>query len=447
MIDPYITEAKNAKLLNVLGGLGQAVGNLAMKVGMAAGRYFPETAVRAVMSNIKVGCIEVETPDNGFWMLGDPAATERCRVRVKDKAMFENLVRYWDIGLGESYQAGHYEVDDLPAFLQIIVKNIAYLPGISGSVAASADVGREAGGNRDLHTQRANTKQGSQANIAYHYDLGNDLYSLFLDPTLAYSSAIYQAKSDTLQQAQVHKFDVLCRKLELKAGDHVLEIGSGWGGFAIHAAGRYGCKVTTITLSKEQKELADRRISDAGLSDRIEVRFQDYRDITGSYDKIVSIEMFEAVGHEWFGTFFAKCRAALKPEGLMAMQVITIPDNRFEAYKQGCDWIQKHIFPGCLLPSIHEMSLAIRDSGGLMIQHLENYDLHYARTLKDWRRNFLGRFDEVRALGYDERFIRTWDYYLAYCEASFRTRNLGLVQLVLSFPNNLSARGRNFPEE
>lgn len=444
MIDAPFPQAKNGKLLDALGGLGQAAGSLALK---AAGRFFPETAVRAVMSNIKVGCIEVETPDSGFWVLGDPASAERCRVRVRDKALFENLVRYWDVGLGESYQAGHYEVDNLPAFLQIIVKNIAYLPGISGSAASSSEVNREADGNKHLHAQRGNTKQGSQANIAYHYDLGNDLYSQFLDPTMAYSSAIYQSKSDTLQQAQVHKFDVLCRKLELKAGDHVLEIGSGWGGFAIHAAGRYGCKVTTITLSKEQKHLADGRIRAAGLSDRIEVRFQDYRDITGSYDKIVSIEMFEAVGHEWFGTFFAKCRAALKPEGLMAMQVITIPDNRFYAYKEGCDWIQKHIFPGCLLPSVHEMSLAIRDSGGLMIQHLENFDLHYARTLKDWRRNFLSRLEEVKGLGYDERFIRTWDYYLAYCEASFRTRNLGLVQMVLSFPNNLSARGRNFLEE
>jgi cyclopropane-fatty-acyl-phospholipid synthase len=399
------------------------------------------------MSNIKVGCIEVESLDSGLWVLGDPASDLRCRITVKDNALFENLVRFWDVGLGESYQAGHYDVDDLTTFLRIIVLNIPHLPGISGSTAKAPEVGSEAAENLELHRKRGNSLQGSRTNIAFHYDLSNELYALFLDPSMAYSSAIYDGPEDTLYDAQIRKFDLLCRKLELKPGDHVLEIGSGWGGFAIHAAGRYGCRVTTLTLSKAQKALAEQRIDDAGLSSRIEVRYQDYREITGSYDKIVSIEMFEAVGQEFFGTFFAKCRAALKPDGLMAMQVITMPDSRFEAYRTGCDWIQKHIFPGCLLPSVFEMSKAIRDSGGLMIQHLENFDLHYARTLKDWRRAFLANLDAVRALGFDERFIRTWEYYLAYCENSFRTRNLGLVQLVLSFPNNTAYRGANFLED
>ncbi|MDQ3002178.1 MAG: cyclopropane-fatty-acyl-phospholipid synthase family protein [Fibrobacterota bacterium] len=413
----------------------------------AAEKFFPELAVKTIMSNIRVGCIEVELPDSGFWMLGDPASADRCRVVVKDKALFENLVNFWDVGLGESYQAGHFEVDDLAALIRIIILNIPYLPGISGSTTSTREVGREIDRNRDLHVKRGNTLEGSRSNIAYHYDLSNDLYALFLDPTMAYSSAVYRGPGETLAQAQVNKFEVLCRKLELKPSDHLLEIGSGWGGFAIHAAGRYGCRVTTITLSKEQQVLAESRIREAGLSGKIEVHFQDYRDISGSFDKIVSIEMFEAVGHEYFGDFFAKCRAVLKPQGLMAMQVITIPDARFEAYKQGCDWIQKHIFPGCLLPSVHEMSLAIRDSGGLMIQHLENFDLHYARTLRDWRKAFLADTGRVRALGFDDRFIRTWEYYLAYCEASFRTRNLGLVQMVLSFPNNTAWRGPNFLED
>jgi cyclopropane-fatty-acyl-phospholipid synthase len=424
--------------------LSRAMESLTLK---AAGKFFPELAVKTVLSNIKVGCIEVELPDSGFWMLGDPASADRCRVIVKDKALFGNLVDFWDVGLGESYQAGHYEVDDLAAFIRIIVQNIPYLPGISGSGTSNREVGREAARNRDLHAERGNTPQGSRANIAYHYDLSNDLYALFLDPTMAYSSAVYRDSRDTLAQAQVNKFERICRKLELKPSDHLLEIGSGWGGFAIHAAGRHGCRVTTITLSKEQRTLAEARIRQAGLSGKIEVRYQDYREISGSYDKIVSIEMFEAVGHEYFGDFFAKCRAALKPQGLMAMQVITIPDSRFEAYKQGCDWIQKHIFPGCLLPSVYEMSLAIRDSGGLMIQHMENFDLHYARTLWDWRKTFMANLDRVRDLGFDDRFVRTWEYYLAYCEASFRTRNLGLVQMVLSFPNNTAWRGPNFLED
>ncbi|MDB5106548.1 MAG: cyclopropane-fatty-acyl-phospholipid synthase [Fibrobacteres bacterium] len=429
---------------NLTGGLARAAGALAVK---AAARFFPEQAVRSILSNIKVGCIEVETLDNGLWVLGDPAADLRSRVVVRDNALFDNLVRFWDVGLGESYQAGHFDVDDLTVFLRILLLNIPHLPGISGSTSKAPEVGREAAANLELHRKRSNTLQGSRTNIAFHYDLSNELYALFLDPSMAYSSAVYRGPGDTLHEAQINKFDILCRKLELKPSDHVLEIGSGWGGFAIHAAGRYGCRVTTLTLSKEQKALADERIRLAGLSDRIEVRFQDYREITGSYDKIVSIEMFEAVGHEYFGTFFETCRAALKPDGLMAMQVITMPDSRFDAYKGGCDWIQKHIFPGCLLPSVYEMSRAVRDSGGLMIQHLENFDLHYARTLKDWRLGFMARLDEVRALGFDGRFIRTWEYYLAYCESAFKTRNLGLVQMVLSLPNNTAFRGPNFLED
>jgi cyclopropane-fatty-acyl-phospholipid synthase len=429
---------------NLMGGLSRAAGGFALK---AAARLFPERTVRSIMSGIKTGCIEVASPDSGLWVLGDPAHDLRCRITVKDNALFENLVRFWDVGLGESYQAGHYDVDDLALFLRIIVLNIPHLPGISGSTAHAPEVGGEAAENLALHRKRSNTLQGSRANIAFHYDLSNELYALFLDPSMAYSSAVYNGAKDTLHEAQIRKFDLLCEKLELKPDDHVLEIGSGWGGFAIHAARRFGCRVTTLTLSQEQKALAEQRIDAADLSGRIEVRYQDYREISGSYDKIVSIEMFEAVGQEFFGAFFAKCRAALKPDGLMAMQVITMPDSRFEAYRNGCDWIQKHIFPGCLLPSVFEMSKAIRDSGGLMIQHLENFDLHYARTLKDWRTAFLANLDGVRALGFDERFIRTWEYYLAYCETSFRTRNLGLLQLVLSFPNNTAFRGANFLED
>lgn len=430
-----------SKSFGALGFLKERARELALK---SAAHLFPDRVIRAVMQNIQVGCIEAETPDSGLWVLGDPAANLRCRIKVKSKAFFDNLVRYWDIGLGESYQAGDYEVDDLVAFLRIIILNIPHLPGISGSgPVTDGGVNKEGSQNVDIHRRRGNTLAGSRANIAYHYDLSNELYSLFLDPTLAYSSAVFRRAEDTLEEAQVHKFDLLARKLELKPADHVLEIGSGWGGFAVHAVSKHGCRVTTLTLSREQKALAEERIRAAGLADRIEVRLQDYREITGSFDKIVSIEMFEAVGYEYFDTFFAKCREVLKPEGLMAMQVITMPDSRFDAYREGCDWIQKHIFPGCLLPSVHELSRSVRNSGGLMINHLENYDLHYARTLREWRKTFLSRKGEVKAMGFDDFFIRTWDYYLAYCEAAFATRNLGLVQLVLTNPNNLALQGPN----
>ncbi len=424
-------------------GISRMAQSLALK---SAALFFPEKVIRSVMSNIKIGCIEVESPDSGRWTLGDPSSSPKCFVRVRDKVFFEKLVRYWDVGLGESYQTGDYEVDDPVAFVSIIILNITYLPGISGSSVSQSDVNREGTENSLLHRRRNNTLHGSRANISYHYDLSNDLYALFLDPSMAYSCGVYESPRDSLQQAQFNKFEKLCRKLELKAADHLLEIGSGWGGFAMHAAKQFGCRVTTITLSQEQKTLAEDRIRAAGLESRIEVKFQDYRDVAGQYDKIVSIEMFEAVGHEYFDLFFAKCREVLKPEGLMAMQVITMPDARFDAYKDGCDWIQKHIFPGCLLPSVYELSRSIRNSGGLTIQHLENFDLHYARTLSDWRKAFHANREKVLALGFDEYFFRTWDYYLAYCEAAFRTRNLGLLQLVLTFPNNVGHQGQNFLE-
>jgi cyclopropane-fatty-acyl-phospholipid synthase len=432
--------------LSGLSRFSDLAGSLAFK---SASRMFPEATVRAVMSRIRTGCIEVEMPDGARWTLGDPASPLRCKVRVHRKVFFEKLVRYWDVGLGESYQDGDYETDDLVALLSIVIRNLAHLPGISGSAPAenenrAREVNREAADNRRLHRARGNTLHGSRANIAYHYDLSNELYALFLDPSMTYSSAVYRGPEDTLEEAQAHKYDLLCRKLELRPGDHILEIGSGWGGFALHAAGRYGCRVTTLTLSREQKALAEARIRAAGLSERVEVRLEDYRETAGLYDKIVSIEMFEAVGYEYFDAFFAKCRQVLKPGGVMAMQVITMPDSRFEAYKEGCDWIQKHIFPGCLLPSLYELARSVRNSGGLMIQHLENFDLHYARTLSEWRTAFHANAAGVRALGFDDRFARTWDYYLAYCQAAFATRNIGLLQLTLTFPNNQDYRGANF---
>ncbi len=429
-----------------MNGLSQTLQSLSLKT---AALLFPEKVVRQVMSRIKVGCIEVESPDSGHWVLGDPNQIPRCTIKVRNGDMFKKIVRYWDVGLGEGYQAGDYEVDDLVAFISIIILNIPYLPGISGSsleqaLPGEAEVNREASDNIALHKHRSNTLNGSRQNISFHYDLSNALYALFLDKTMAYSSAVFRDDEESLESAQIRKFDMLCRKLELKAGDHVLEIGSGWGGFAMHAARHYGCRVTTLTLSQEQKNLAEERILAAGFESSIDVRLQDYREITGTFDKICSIEMFEAVGYEFFDVFFAKCREVLKPNGLMAMQVISMPDSRFDAYRQSCDWIQKHIFPGCLLPSVYELSRAIRNSGGLMIQHLENFDLHYARTLAEWRKTFLRKHDEAQALGFDEFFIRTWDYYLAYCEAAFRTRNIGLLQLTLSFPNNVDFRGANF---
>jgi cyclopropane-fatty-acyl-phospholipid synthase len=255
---------------------------------------------------------------------------------------------------------------------------------------------------------------------------------------MMYSSAKWERADATLRDAQIAKNDALCRKLHLRATDHVLEIGTGWGGWSLHAAQHYGCRVTTLTLSQQQRDLALKRIATAGFSDRIEVRLQDYRDVTGQFDKIVSIEMLEAVGHEFLRDYAATCARVLKPDGLVALQFITCPDSRYDQFRRGVDFIQKHIFPGSLLLSTNRLNDLFAREGGFVLHGLEDMGRDYARTLRTWRNAFHQKLDHVRALGFDERFIRKWDYYLSYCEAAFTLRNISVVQTVHTRPNNLS---------
>jgi cyclopropane-fatty-acyl-phospholipid synthase len=258
---------------------------------------------------------------------------------------------------------------------------------------------------------------------------------------MTYSSAVFEWQGQPLAEAQRNKYRVLAEKAGLGAGQHVLEIGCGWGGFALEAARRYGCRVTGITLSQRQLELARRRVAEAGLADRIELRLQDYRDVRGRFDRIVSIEMFEALGREHWPLFFRRCDELLAPDGVMSLQAIALPDHRFETYARHGDWIQKRIFPGSLLASLHQVTGAMSRTSRLIVNHLEDIGLHYAETLRRWRRSFLSRLEGVRELGFDERFVRTWDYYLSVCEASFATRSLSNLQLVLTRPMNRSLPG------
>ena len=280
------------------------------------------------------------------------------------------------------------------------------------------------------HLLRPNSLTTSRRNIAEHYDLGNDFYKLWLDPTMTYSAARFTHPEQTLEEAQNSKYQALCEKLRLTAGDHVLEIGCGWGGFSIFAASRYGCRVTGVTISQAQHDEAVKRVQAAGLSDKIEIRMQDYRKITGQFDKIASIEMLEAVGDQYLETYFRKCTEVLKPNGLLAFQMITVPDYSYQDLKRGVDWIQKHIFPGSLLLSITRVNQAIQRVGDLFMHGMEDMGSGYARTLREWHVNFNARLDEVRGLGYSETFIRKWNYYLKYCEAAFATRNISVVQAV-----------------
>ncbi len=351
------------------------------------------------------------------------------RVTVRDPAFWPAVAFGGSVGAGEAYMDGLWDCDDLTGLVRLLLRNRAVLDGMERGLARLSAPLRSL-----LHRMNRNTRSGSQRNIAAHYDLGNDFYQLWLDETLMYSSAVFEHPGMSLAQASTAKLERICRKLELGPGDHVLEIGTGWGGFALHAARHHGCRVTTTTLSRQQHELACQRVKSAGLEDRIEVLLKDYRDLEGQYDKLVSIEMVEAVGAEHLETYFRQCSHLLKPEGAMLLQAITIADQRYELALREVDFIQKHIFPGGFLPSVTALANALTRSSDMRAVHLEDIGPHYAETLAQWRHNFLGRLAEVRALGFDDRFIRMWVFYLCYCEGGFRERDIGTVQMLLAKP-------------
>jgi cyclopropane-fatty-acyl-phospholipid synthase len=292
---------------------------------------------------------------------------------------------------------------------------------------------------RAWHALRRNTRSGSRGNIAAHYDLGNDFFRTFLDDNLMYSSAIFASESESLESASVRKLDRICRKLALTPNDRVVEIGSGWGGFALHAARHFGCHVTTTTISRAQYDLTRERVRTAGLDDRVEVLLEDYRDLRGRYDKLVSIEMIEAIGHQYLDAYFAKLGTLLHAHGMALVQAITIEDHRYAQALRAVDFIKRHVFPGSFIPSISAMLGAAARSSDLKLSNLEDIGASYALTLAAWRERFRGAAARVRALGYDERFMRLWDFYFSYCEGGFRERSIGVAHLLLARPGNRRA--------
>jgi cyclopropane-fatty-acyl-phospholipid synthase len=350
-------------------------------------------------------------------------------VRVHDPRFYTEMAFGGSIGAGEAYMQGYWSTDDLTAVMRIILQNRDVLDGMETGWARLTEPVRKA-----LHWAARNTRSGSRRNIQAHYDLGNDFFKLFLDPTMMYSSAIFEREGMSLEAASIAKLDRICRKLDLKPGDRVIEIGTGWGGFALHAAQHYGCHVTTTTISSSQHEMARERVAAAGLNDRITLLQQDYRDLTGQYDKLVSIEMIEAVGHQYYDTFFGKCSDLLKPEGIMLLQAITIADQRYESAKRSVDFIQRYIFPGSCIPSVTALCSSLTRASDVRLFHLEDIGPHYALTLRRWREAFNAHLVEVRAQGYPESFIRMWEFYLCYCEAGFMERVIGDVQMLLVKP-------------
>lgn len=364
---------------------------------------------------------------------------------VQDERFFRRAVFGGDTGVGESYMDGDWSTPDLVSLLRLGVRSLdkiesgSRIPGVIGRAADYLS-----------HRSKRNTQAGSRRNISHHYDLGNDFYSLFLDGTMAYSCAYFKAADDSLEVAQLQKYELICRKLQLTKNDRLLEIGTGWGGFAAYAGEKYGCRITTTTISQQQYAFARQLFSQLGCGNRLELLLEDYRNLKGRFDKIVSIEMFEAVGYEHYDDYFGACDRLLNPDGVMLLQTITIQEAKFEKYRKQSDWIKKYIFPGAELASVAGMIRSLARTTRLQPFHLEDIGMHYALTLREWRRRFLENLTEVQRLGFDDRFIRMWDYYLAYCEAAFLERYIGDVQLLLTkVPNRrtlLNEPGVEFPQ-
>jgi len=394
-----------------------------------AGDWFSRAARRGLherLARIHTGQLDlVDAEASTSFGPGGMAAT----IRVHDPAFYRAVALRGALGAAEAYMDRHWSSDDLTGVIRILAINRDAFHGLGEGTARWAELPL-----RVWHWLHRNSPSGSRRNIAAHYDLGNEFFELFLDPTLTYSCGIFERPDMTMEEASIAKYDRACRKLGLSPKDHVLEIGSGWGGFAIHAAGRYGCRVTGVTISREQHELAQRRVAEAGLSEQVEIRFQDYRDISERFDKLVSIEMIEAVGADHLDGFFRVCSDRLAPDGAMLLQAITTQERDYETSRRSVDFVKRYIFPGGQLVSVGAISRALAAATDLRFGHLEDLTPFYAETLKRWRSRMFENLAEIRALGLPDRFLAMWEYYLCYCEGAFQEREIGVVQVVLEKP-------------
>ena len=387
-------------------------------------------AVFAQLENLQAGQIVIS--ENGrhatFGQLTDEFPLT-AQIRVLDPRFYGDVAFGGEIGAGEAFMQNYWACDELSDLLCILLRNRDVLDQMDSGLALLRRPLQKL-----LHILNRNTRKGSRSNIAAHYDLGNDFYKLWLDRTMMYSAAYFETSDTPLEDASIAKLDRICKKLDLSPGDSVIEIGTGWGGLAVYAAKHYGCHVTTTTISQQQHDYAQQAIREEGLEDRVTLLFEDYRDLEGKYDKLVSVEMIEAVGHEYHDVFFSKCCDLLKPGGQMLLQAITIADQRYEQYKKDVDFIKRYIFPGGCLTSVTDMTRVMTERTDLRVIHLEDIGPHYARTLRHWRDRFFERIDDVRELGYSDEFIRMWQFYLCYCEAAFIERAIGDVQMLMMRP-------------
>ena len=381
----------------------------------------------AKLAPLQGGCLQVRDA-LGEVQLGVAGSGPNVTVTVDDPAFYRAVATQGSVGAGDSYIRGHWRCNDLVALVQLLVRNRDLLDGVERGPARMGGWMLKA-----WAYLRRNTREGSRRNIAAHYDLGNPFFSLFLSDDLMYSSALYE-DGDTLEQASQRKLARICEQLQLKPTDRVVEIGTGWGGFALYAARHIGCHVTTTTISVEQHALASQRIEAAGLSDRVTLLLKDYRDLDGQYDKLVSIEMIEAIGAQYLPTYFATLTRLLKPEGLALLQAITIEDERYQQARRSVDYIKRFVFPGSFIPSINAILAAKTRSSDLQLIGQHDFGHSYALTLRAWRSRFMAQLPAVRAQGFDENFIRMWEFYLAYCEGGFLERSIGVSHLLMARP-------------
>lgn len=397
----------------------------ALFAGMAQGVLFSQ------LKKLNTGCIviidkEQRTHFGEALSQGDELYAE---LHVHDNSFYTDIVTGGSIGAAEAYMTGDWTTPDLTMLMRVMVRNMSILDQMEGGLAALSRPFL-----KWFHRLNENTEKGSRRNIAAHYDLGNEFFQLFLDPSMMYSSGIFPSKEATMTEASETKLRRICEKLQLKPEDKVVEIGTGWGGFAIFAAYNYGCHVTTTTISEQQYLLAKERVEAAGLQDKVTLLMEDYRNLQGEYDKLVSIEMIEAVGWEYYDTFFATCSKLLKPTGTMLIQAITIEDQRYERAKRDVDFIKKYIFPGSCIPSINALSSAAMNASDLRMVHLDDFAQHYAMTLKAWADKLKENIEQARAQGYSEDFLRMWFFYLSYCEGGFAERAIGVSHMVFAKP-------------
>ncbi|PYB80931.1 SAM-dependent methyltransferase [Pseudomonas sp. LB-090624] len=418
MSNPTLSVSKSAGLAPWLGGLAR-------------------NAVLAQLAKLRHGHLRLLCHGRQ-WAFGDADSALQAEVEILDDAAWGLLAGNGSIGAGEAYIHGYWRSPDLGLVTRLFVANLEVLDALEGGLAR---LGRPA--LRLLHRFNRNNRRGARRNIMAHYDLGNTLFEHLLDPTMMYSAAQFEHPGQTLEAAQRHKLERTCQKLDLSPSDHLLEIGTGWGSLAIHAASRFGCRVTTTTLSQAQYSYTRQRVKDLGLEQQVTVLQEDYRDLRGTFDKLVSIEMIEAVGHRYLPTYFRQCAGLLKADGLMLLQAITIRDQRYDQARRSVDFIQRYIFPGGALPSLSVLLDTASRQTALNLVHLEDFGVDYALTLRHWRDNLKQARAPLAALGYDETFQRLWEFYLCYCQGGFEERAIGVAQLLWAAPN---ARRAPLPE-